>query len=198
MIYVEAPNYAHDTNKDLPKVFLAGGITNCKDWHRDLVEEINDLECIVYNPRRKSFDIKDSSQSAIQIRWEHHYLEMSDIVIFYFSSETLCPITLFELGSRLMANQNTIHNQSIYIYCESEYQRKFDVEFQTKLAKEKFIDTQETLYEFYKSDPEYSHLPEKLTKMKSEGPQAYGYDVRYFGNYDVFLMTLSERIRKGK
>lgn len=29
MIYVEAPNYEHDTTIELPKVFLGGGITNC-------------------------------------------------------------------------------------------------------------------------------------------------------------------------
>jgi hypothetical protein len=199
MIYVEAPNYAQDdNNNNLPKIFLGGGITNCKDWQVDLVEELNDLDCIIYNPRRKSFDIKDPSQSSIQIRWEHKYLSESDIVVFYFSSETLCPITLFELGARLMSNQYSIYHQSIYIYCEPDYQRKFDVEFQTKLAQDSFIEVQETTYQIFKDDPNYAYLPAKLLKMKQDGPQSYGYDVRCFDNYDKFVLTLSERIRKGK
>ena len=152
------------------------------------------LPILVYNPRRKSFDIKDPTQSEIQIRWEYNYLNAADIVIFYFSSETLCPITLFELGARLAANRSGFR-QSIYIYCEPEYQRKFDVEYQTKLAQESYIDIQETLYEICRDDPTYSYLPAKLEAMKREGPQKYGYDVTCFDNYDKFVVTLCEKIR---
>lgn len=199
MIYIEAPNYVKLNNNEaeLPKIFLGGGITNCKDWQNDLVQEIDDLDCVIYNPRRKSFDIKDPTQSEIQIKWEHHYLADSDIVIFYFSSETLCPITLFELGSRLTSNLSGFY-QSIYIYCEPDYQRKFDVEFQTKLAQENFINIQNSTYEIFGADPVYGHLPEKLEKMKRDGPQEYGYDVRCFDNYDRFVLALSDRVRKGK
>lgn len=197
MIYVEAPNYQYDNNRELPKVFLGGGITNCKDWQVDLKEELRDLNCIIYNPRRKSFDISDPTQSEIQIRWEHKYLSDSDIVVFYFSSETLCPITLFELGARLMSNL-TMPHQSIYIYCEQNYQRKFDVEFQTKLAQDSFINIQEISYKLFGDEPEYAHLPAKIEKMKLEGPQKYGYDVRCFDNYDVFVLALTERIKKGR
>lgn len=200
MIYVEAPNiFVEETEslKKFPTVFLGGGITNCKDWQSDLVQEIDDLDCIVYNPRRKSFDLKDPSQSEIQIKWEHNYLSTSDIVIFYFSSETLCPITLFELGARLMANQSHSYGQSIYIYCEPDYQRKFDVEFQTKLAQEQFIDTQAALYQILHNDSEFDYLPSKLVNMKQNGPHEHGYDVRCFDNYDRFVLELCNRIRKG-
>jgi hypothetical protein len=198
MKLIIAPEYYDNIDSNLPSVFLGGGITNVKLWQDVLIKEIQDLDCIVYNPRRKSFDIKDPTQSEIQIRWEHKYLNESDIVIFYFSSETLCPITLFELGARLMANQNAVYPRSIYIYCEPDYQRKFDVEFQTKLAQENYIDIQEAIYQIYKDNPDYAHLPVKLAKMKQDGPQEYGYDVRCFDNYDRFVLTLSDRIRKGK
>lgn len=178
MIYVEAPNYEHDNNKDLPKLFLGGGITNCKDWQSDIVEELQDIDCIIYNPRRKTFDISDPLQSEIQIRWEHKYLNESDIVIFYFSSETLCPITLFELGARL-AHNTYLDNQSIYIYCEPSYGRKFDVAFQTHLAIKNYSQKFECIY--------HSGLN-----------PSFKYDVRCFDNYDVFLLTLRERIKKGK
>jgi hypothetical protein len=128
------------------------------------------LDCVVYNPRRASFDINDPKQSEIQIRWEHKYLNLANIVIFYFSSETMCPITLFELGSRLMSNTYNTH-QSIYIYCEPEYQRKFDVEFQTKLAKDNF-----------------------LSKFASNCDFNLNYDVDCFDNYDKFIVKLRTRI----
>jgi hypothetical protein len=198
MKLIIAPEYCDNNDNNIPSLFLGGGITSCKLWQDDLIQEIDDLNCIVYNPRRKSFDIKDPNQSEIQIRWEHKYLVDSDIVVFYFSSETLCPITLFELGSRLMSNLYIPYHQSIYIYCESGYQRKFDVAFQTKLAQDSFVNTQEIIYKLFGEQPEYADLPDKIEKMKLEGPQNYGYDVRCFDNYDLFVLTLSERIRKGK
>jgi len=167
MIYVEAPNYEHDNNKDLPKVFLGGGITNCKDWQSDIVEELRDMDCIIYNPRRKTFDINDPSQSNIQIVWEHAYLDHADIVVFYFCEETVCPITLFEYGARLMHNHFTAR-QSIYVYCEEKYIRKFDIKIQTDL--------------------------QMMLSCYPIGKQ----DVKLFDNYDLFVLNLSERIRKGK
>ena len=166
MIYIEAPNYAGDTNYNYPKIFLGGGISSCKDWQSDLVQEIDDLNCIVYNPRRKSFDINDPNQSTIQIQWEFNYLNEADIVVFYFCEETVCPITLFEYGARLMHSHFTAA-QSIYVYCEDKYIRKLDVNIQTKLQLS------------------MSCFP--------QGQQ----DVQVFDNYDLFVLTLSERIRKG-
>lgn len=166
MIYIESPNYEHDTNNQLPKVFLGGGITNCKDWQRDLIQEIDDLDCIIYNPRRKIFDIKDPNQSVIQIHWEFNYLNAADIVVFYFCEETVCPITLFEYGARLMSNHFT-NRQSIYVYCEDNYIRKSDIQIQTLLQLA------------------MSCFP--IVDQK----------VELFDNYDRFVLTLSERIRKG-
>jgi hypothetical protein len=54
--------------------------------------------------------------------------------VFYFAQETLCPITLFELGAALERNIYVTIKQDIIVYCEPEYSRKFDVELQTKLA----------------------------------------------------------------
>ena len=180
-----------------PSVFLGGGITGCKLWQDVLIKEIQELNCVVFNPRRKEFDIKDPSQSQIQILWEHQYLASANIVIFYFSSETLCPITLFELGARLMANRGG-YDQSIYIYCEPDYQRKFDVEFQTKLAIDSFVEVQDTLYKcFSQEDPvKYKHLQERMQRMKVIGPVEDGYDVRCFDEYDKFVDQLKKRINE--
>lgn len=138
--YVEAPNY-NDLLDLTPTVFLGGGITNCKDWQKDLMVKLESANPLVrvYNPRRKSFDISNPNDSQIQIDWEHYYLNVCDILVFYFASETLCPITLFELGGALERNLHKVDHrrpQKVLVYCEPEYQRKFDVNYQVNLVKE--------------------------------------------------------------
>jgi hypothetical protein len=99
-----------------------------------LVEKLKDYNVTIYNPRRNNFDINNPKVSEEQIKWEHKYLHDSNILVFYFAQETLCPITLFELGAALERNIYTTFKQDIIVYCEPEYSRKFDVELQIKLA----------------------------------------------------------------
>jgi len=99
-----------------------------------LVEKLKDYNVTIYNPRRNNFDINNPKVSEEQIKWEHKYLHESNILVFYFAQETLCPITLFELGAALERNIYTTIKQDIIVYCEPEYSRKFDVELQIKLA----------------------------------------------------------------
>ena len=139
MKYVEAPNIVEDKT-GITSVFLGGGITSCKDWQVNLVEILKDYNVTIYNPRRNQFDLTDVKVSEEQIRWEHKYLHESNILVFYFAEETLCPITLFELGAALERNMYLPYHtrQHIIIYCEPGYKRKFDVEFQSSLAIEYF------------------------------------------------------------
>lgn len=120
-------------------IFLGGGITNCPDWQKEIIElfekskfgkhPTNTLYLI--NPRRADFDVRDPTAAETQIRWEHAYLQMVDAILFWFPKETLCPITLYELGTW------TVHpdNKQIFVGCHPEYQRKQDVEIQTNLAR---------------------------------------------------------------
>jgi hypothetical protein len=95
---------------------------------------LKDYNVTIYNPRRNNFDINNPKVSEEQIKWEHKYLHEANILVFYFAQETLCPITLFELGAALERNIYTTFKQDIIVYCEPEYSRKFDVELQIKLA----------------------------------------------------------------
>lgn len=140
MNYVEAPyNYYLNTARET-SVFLGGGITNCKDWQKELVSKhLSHLVCpftTVFNPRRKTFDMNDPNESEIQIVWEHKYLRLSDVLVFYFSEETVCPITLFELGAALERNLHAESPQQIVVYCEPKYVRNSDVAIQTKLIND--------------------------------------------------------------
>lgn len=89
---------------------------------------MNDFDII--NPKRISWDdSRDNDEvSKEQIIWEKNYIDSSDYILFWFPKETLCPITLFELGAAL-------HTKNIAcIGIHPEYQRKLDIEVQTSLV----------------------------------------------------------------
>lgn len=113
-------------------IFLAGGITDCPDWQKPTAERLtSETDLIVFNPRRKKFDVsKKDKESVKQIHWEHTYLGQVDIVMFWFPKESVCPITLLELGKFLMKP-----NTQLYVGTDPEYPRRLDVEVQTKLER---------------------------------------------------------------
>jgi hypothetical protein len=64
-----------------------------------------------------------------QIEWEFEMLQRADLVSFWFPSETLCPITLFELGIQIGSNRRVV------VGCHPDYARKYDVIKQLELAR---------------------------------------------------------------
>ncbi|KAF0983837.1 hypothetical protein FDP41_007752 [Naegleria fowleri] len=132
----------HSSSQHIEKsLFLAGGISGCGNWHRDVIQNLfNKCEKLfqqqqprqikIYNPRRENFDVSDQSQSEIQIKWEHSYLHSVHAVSFWFCSETLCPITLYELGKISM-----MPHVKLFVGVHPQYQRKLDVEIQTHLVR---------------------------------------------------------------
>ena len=139
---VEAPNPSKD-NKI--KLFLAGGITNCPDWQKEIIDRLKNsiskgssnpyiqimLENVtVYNPRRENFPMDDPSASSVQITWEYEKLRECNIIAFWFSKGSLNPIVLYEYGKHGISQPTTL-----VVGCDKEYTRTSDVEIQTKLAK---------------------------------------------------------------
>jgi len=114
-------------------MFLAGGITDCPDWQRDLVLELHSTNLTVYNPRRANFPIGDPSAAQEQIAWEHERLHVADAVSFWFPCETLCPIVLFELGAALERHQHLV------VGVHEQYPRRQDVEVQCGLQRDGMI-----------------------------------------------------------
>jgi hypothetical protein len=121
----EAPN-VYDGRYTL---FLAGGISGCPDWQSEALKEFEDLDddCKIANPRRKDFDITDEKVSEKQIKWEHDALSHSNLILFWFPKETVCPITLYELGYWL-----GFGHVMLFIGVHPEYSRRFDIEQQLK------------------------------------------------------------------
>lgn len=126
MQYIEAPDY--DAEVKYPSLFMAGGITNCRDWQRTVREQLKFTPVTLFNPRRASFDVSARGEGYHQILWEHVHLHDADAIMFWFSSETVQPITLFELGAHLRADK------PVWIGVDPRYERAFDVYTQVSLG----------------------------------------------------------------
>jgi len=126
--YIEAPSTQEPV---ATSVFLGGGITNCPDWQAGAIQLLRALRrpLAVYNPRRTYFPMDDSSAGKVQIEWEFVRLRRADIASFWFSTGSINPIVLFELGSALERNQKVV------IGIDPLYVRMFDVEEQTRLRR---------------------------------------------------------------
>jgi hypothetical protein len=124
--YVEAPaEYLPDSDRS---VFLAGGISGCPPWQWRVAQMLAGTELTVINPRRETWP-QDPTAAEQQIRWEFRHLRRATARLFWFPAETLCPITLYELGGA------TASEGPLFVGVEPAYARRFDVEVQTKLAR---------------------------------------------------------------
>lgn len=113
-----------------PKVFLAGGITDCPDWQENAKGALLKLGYTVFNPRRASFPIDDPTAAQEQIEWEYDGLKYADVILFWFPEGAIQPIALFELGRWSPAKMGKL----IAVGCDPNYERRQDVEIQMSLV----------------------------------------------------------------
>ena len=127
--YFEFPETSQEA--DVQSLFIGGGISNCPDWQKPIVTRLGDscAKLIFFNPRRAVFDITEAKDSIPQIQWEHQNLKKSSAILFWFPKETLCPITLYELGAWSMTQKK------LFVGVHPDYARKVDVYEQTRLAR---------------------------------------------------------------
>jgi hypothetical protein len=129
MMYIESPSIYDAGLKPGKSLFLAGGITGCPDWQHTITNQLLDTDLVVLNPRRANFPIDDPSAAEVQIKWEHEHLRRATAISFWFPCETLNPIVLYELGAWSMTCKR------IFVGVHEKYERRRDVEIQTKLAR---------------------------------------------------------------
>ena len=114
---------------DSPAVFLAGGISGCADWQSEMMELLDETALTLLNPRRADFPMDDPTAARTQIAWEYRHLQAADAALFWFPCETLCPITLFELGAWSRSDK------PLFVGTHPDYQRRLDVIVQLSLAR---------------------------------------------------------------
>lgn len=111
-------------------IFLAGGITGCPDCQAEATAMfLKETDLVIFNPRRKDFDIDDVYAVPIQINWEHTRLWWSDLILFWFPEETTYPIALYELGAWAS------RTRTIFVGCHKEYPRRMDMWHQLQLER---------------------------------------------------------------
>jgi Nucleoside 2-deoxyribosyltransferase like len=126
-------------------LFLAGGISGCPDWQSEMVALLSDAGVLderadvasdsmggqpltLLNPRRRVF-LPGNAEAEAQILWEFRHLRKADALLFWFPCETLCPISLYELGAWSMTDR------PLFVGTHPDYPRRLDVEIQTRLAR---------------------------------------------------------------
>ena len=128
MLYIEAPT---TFTRDLPgKLFAGGGITGCGDWQKPFYTRLDRgfRDGVFFNPRRAKYeDTPEVGQQ--QIRWEFEHMNRADAISFWFTPETLCPITLFELGKWIVSTK------PVFVGAHPEYKRSFDLHVQCALQR---------------------------------------------------------------
>ena len=135
------------------KVFLAGGICNCPNWQKNVIETLqNDTlpielsgdyknVCLI-NPRRTD-RIEEPGAAQKQIEWEFDMIENCDVFTMYFAGgESDQPICMYELGRNILKMQYEYPKSwkdRIVITCNSNYKRLNDVLVQTGLATDGLV-----------------------------------------------------------
>jgi hypothetical protein len=114
---------------DEASLFLGGGISGCPDWQHEMANLLADTEITLLNPRRADFPIHAPNAAYQQIEWEFRHLRKAKAILFWFPCETLCPITLYELGSWSMTDK------PLFVGAHPNYPRRQDVEIQTRLVR---------------------------------------------------------------
>ncbi len=76
----------------------------------------------------------DPKEALKQIDWKHRHLRKADAVAFWFPCETLCPITLYELGAWSVYRDER-GQKPLFIGVHPDYKRRQDVEIQTRLVR---------------------------------------------------------------
>lgn len=133
------------TNSCIIKVFLAGGIDGCPDWQQNFIDQLEKTfafkSLCVISPRLDKRLCDDDEQ----IRWEFNAMKMADVVCFYFPKESLCPISLYELG-RYNTLRNLFGSPKLFISAHQDYSCRADVLHQSSLLHDDpVLDSLETL-----------------------------------------------------
>lgn len=131
MTIITAPNSfirAIQDHLPNPVLFLAGGISGCANWQRQMLADLDVCKhLLVLNPRRANWGTDFSSDE--QVEWEYSGLHAACAISFWFPAESICPIALFELGSQ---SQN---DKPLFVGCHPSYQRVWDIRKQLSLVR---------------------------------------------------------------
>ena len=116
------------TNKNITSIFIGGTIDmgDSVEWQNEVIKQLEDKNCYVYNPRRESWDQSwvqniENPQFYQQVNWELNALDKADYVIINLLPNSKSPISLLELG--LYANSG-----KLLVCCPKEFYRSGNIQ----------------------------------------------------------------------
>jgi hypothetical protein len=111
-----------------PVVFLGGAIDmgQAEDWQSKLAETLDDVSCVLLNPRRNDWDSSweqsiHNPQFKEQVEWELKGLEQATFVVIVLPKDSKAPISLLELGLHVIGRR-------MIVFCQEGYWRKGNVD----------------------------------------------------------------------
>ena len=97
----------------------------------------DDDHIVIFNPRRKTFDMSNPKETEIQITWEFKYLQLMKIFTMFFANNPSDqPICMYELGRNLVRMEffyDKNYRDRVVISACDGYSRKNDVVIQSAL-----------------------------------------------------------------
>lgn len=117
----ERPNNPTDCDYS---IFLGGTIEGGTgiDWQKDLTQRLKEVlpagkRINIYNPRRPHWDQNaDVAERINQIKWEHYYLDRSNIIVMNLIEDSKSPISLMEIGMYAAYDQ-------LIVFCPKSFYR---------------------------------------------------------------------------
>jgi len=131
MKHIQAPNESTWNNNE-KKIFLAGGCAT--EWRWELIQMLANTSLVFLDPKRD-----DACSKKEMVRWEHKHLLLTDAILFWFPKETLCPMTLYELGTWAQTRKN------LFVGVHPDYAKREDVEIRLALADVEIVYSLEKL-----------------------------------------------------
>lgn len=125
--YFKAPDNPKIEDKiDWQKsVFLAGSCMD-KEWRQKACDKLLPAGFYVFDPYWESDDL------GARTRWEYHYLNQCENILFFFSPLSPQPITLFEYGACLSIQKTTSY-MNIHVVLDPKYKYFEEVLAQTEV-----------------------------------------------------------------
>jgi len=119
-------------------LFLAGGVGSLApvpNWQRELVARLRDTDWTLLNPRRDDYPAGNPRALREQIEWEHRHLKAASAISFWFPPETLCPISLYELGAWANWRGEGGGQKPLVVGAHPDYAKRADLLIQLELAR---------------------------------------------------------------
>jgi len=110
-------------------IFLAGSVSGSENWRLHIAQSFEAENVVFLDPFNASYASADAAAFSAQIEWERRHLRRAWGRVFWFSFESLCAMSLFELGASCQSAG------PLFVGCHADYRLRRDVISQLAIAR---------------------------------------------------------------